>query len=265
MLRYSFAAIALAACALAAPDASAAKGWHVVQTQSGGPQSRTVHLFYADHKLRMESDGDDNAMVIHLPTGNLTIIDGARKIFTQASLQDLMAVREKMKAQMKARIASMPKEMQARFEQMMKEQEEAEKKPLKLDATGKKDKVSGHACKYYAWKGPDGSGEACLAEKLPVDTKPFQKDALALIAAMKKAGAGTSAAANLAELQLAEHGFPVKTTRKIELGPQSIEVVTTLDKMEAKDVSAAKLKAPKGFKEVTFEAFNQMQMGPAAK
>lgn len=265
MLRYSIAALVAVGGLFGAAPASAAQGWHVVQTQSGGPTSRTVHLYYADHHLRMESDGDPNAMIIHLPTGNLTIIDGDKKIYTQASLQDLMAMRDKMKASMKERMKSMPEEMRKNIEKMIEEQEAAQNKPLKLEATGKKDKVGGYACTYYTWEGPDGTGQACIADKLPVSTKAFQKDAKALIAAMKKAGAGSSAAASLVELQLADKGFPVKSSRSISMGPQKIEIVSTLDKIEKKDVPASKLKAPKDFKKTSFEAFNQMQTSPTMR
>lgn len=262
MLRYTLAAAVTAGLLLPAPSAMAAKGWHAVQSQSSNKNARTAHLYYADHNLMMRSDGDPNRMVINLPTGLMTMIDESRKVYTQATLQELMAMRNQMKEQMKARMAQMPAELRANIEKMMKEQEEAEKKPLKIKSTGKKDKVAGHACGYYTWTGPEGEGKSCIAKKLPVSTKAFQADAIKLVKAMKKAGAGSAAATNLVELQLAEHGFPLKTVRTLKMGPQSMETTVTLQKIEAADVPAADMAPPKGFKKATFQDFMQIQAAP---
>lgn len=263
MLRYSFAAVITAGLVLPASSAMAAKGWHAVQTQASNQNSRTAHLYYADHNLMMKSDGDPNRMIINLPTGQMTMIDETRKVYTQATLKELMAMRDKMKEQMKSRLAQMPAEMRANIEKVIKEQEEAEKKPLKIKATGKKDTVAGFACSNFTWTGPEGTGESCIATKLPVSTKAFQADAIKLVEVMKKSGAGSAAATNLVELQLAEHGFPLKTVRSISMGPTQLETTVTLQKIEAADVPADQLAPPKDFKKTSFEDFMQMQAGPA--
>ncbi len=262
MLRYSIAALTCLGLALPASSALAAKGWHAVQSQSSGNRNRTAHMYYANHSLVMQSDGDPNSMIIDLPTGLMTMIDSQRKIYTQATLKELMVAREKMKAKMMSQVASMPAEMQENMKMMIKEQEAADKRPLKIKSTGKKDKVSGHACTYYSWIGPQGTGEACIAKKLPVSTRGFQSDAKKLVRAMKKSGAGSAAATNLVELQLAEYGFPLKTVRTIKMGAQEMKTTVIVDKIEAMDVPADKLAAPKTFKKITFEAFMQLQTSP---
>lgn len=262
MLRYSIAALMCAGLALPATSALAAKGWHAVQSQTSGQNNRTAHMYYANHQLVMQSEGDPNSMVIDLPTGLMTMIDTKRKVYTQATLKELMALRAKMKAQMQTRLASMPAEMRGNIEKMMKEQEAAEKRPLKIKSTGKKDKISGHSCTYYEWTGPEGTGTACIAKKLPVSTRGFQTDAKKLVGAMKKSGAGSAAATNLVELQLAEYGFPLKTVRTMKMGPQEMQTTVIVKKIEAMDVPADKLAAPKGFKKTTFEAFMQLQASP---
>ena len=49
------------------------------------------------------------------------------------------------------------------------------------------------------------------------------------------------------------------------MGPQKIELVTTLETIKGENVPAGKMNAPKGFKKTSFEDFNQMQAGMAKR
>ena len=258
MLKYLMPAFLAAPLALAAAPANAANGWHAVQEHASEARTTKADLYYAHHRLRVETEGESTVMIIDLPSGDLTLVDGAKKMFAKASLQELVDMREKMKEQMKARMAQMPEELRKNVEKMLAEQEAAQKRPLQIKKTKKKEKVAGYGCDYYDWTGPEGSGQSCISAKLPVDLAPFQKDAKRLAAALAKTGAGSSAATNVELLQMAKYGFPLKTVKERKMGPQTFKSTATLVKIEKATLAKGKFEAPKGFSKKTFQEFMQL-------
>ncbi|MCA9551144.1 MAG: DUF4412 domain-containing protein [Myxococcales bacterium] len=262
MLRILLAAVVALPLAAGASPALAKNGWHAKQSHASQSRSSTADIYYAHHRLRVETEGEETVMIIDLPTGDLTLVNNAKKLAAQASLQDLVKMREDMKAQMKAAMANMPEERRKMAEKLLKEQEEANKKPLEVKKTDKTDKVAGIACTYVAWTGAEGSGESCLADKMAVDMSAFRADAKTLAKRLSETGAGSSAATSVELLQLADHGFPVKSVRRISMGPASFETTATLVSMEAMDLAKDKFEAPADYKKTTLQEFMQSTSGP---
>lgn len=233
----------------------AANGWHAVQELGAEARLTKADLYYAHHRLRVETKGEPTVMIIDLPSGDLTLFNPTSKIYAQATLRDLVKMRDAMKQQMEARMASMPAEMKKRLEQMLKQQEEARKQPMKVKKVGKKGKVSGYACEYYDWTGPEGTGQACIATKLPVDLKPFQRDARKLTKALAETGAGSSAATNVELLQMAQYGLALETKKELSLGGRSVKSTSTLVKIEKATLPKTKFEAPKGLSKTSLEDF----------
>jgi hypothetical protein len=256
------ALVALPLAAQATP-AQAKNGWHAKQTHSGGARTATADIYYAHHRLRVETDGEDTVMIIDLPTGDLTLINTPKKLVAQASLQELVKMREDMKAQMKAAMANMPEERRKMAEQLLKEQEDANKRPLEVKKSERTDTVAGMKCTYFTWTGAEGSGESCLADKLAVDMSGFRADARALAKRLAETGAGTSAATSVELLQLADHGFPLKSLRRMSMGPAKFETNSSLESIEAVELPKAKFEGPADFKKTTFQEFMQAT-APAA-
>lgn len=227
-------------------------GWHAVQkhTQPGKETSQTSDMYYDDHRLRIDSP--DTSMVINLQTGALTVIDAERKQYAEITLEELLGLRDKTIAQMRSQLDALPPEIKAQIEKQIEAQEKASKEDLKLTKTGKSETVAGHGCDVYTWSTAEGDGEACIAKKLPVDMKDFQKDALALRSRLQAKGSGTQAA-SLAILQLASHGFPVRTRQSMQMGQQKVVSETELVKIQSMKVPADKLKAPAGYQKRDFE------------
>ena len=258
MLRIALAALVALPLAVSATSAMAKDGWHAKQSHASQSRSTTADIYYGHHRLRVETEGEDTVMIIDLTTGDLTLLNTGKKVVAQASLQELVKMRDQMKEQMKAAMASMPEDRRQMAEKLIKEQEEANKRPLKVTKGDKTDKVAGIACTYFSWTGAEGSGESCLANKLSVDMSGFRKDAKALAKRLEETGAGTSAATSVELLQLADHGFPVKSVRRMSMGPASFETTATLVSIEASDLPKSKFEGPADYKKTTFQDFMQL-------
>jgi hypothetical protein len=243
-------ALPLTALALAAA-ADASAGWHARQTNAteGQPAKQTSDLYYEDHKLRV--DTPEQAMIIDLATGGMTVIDPKQKIYAEVTLDELLRMRDEALVQMKQQLSRMPPQIRAQVEKQLETMEKAAKADLKLTRTGKKRTLHGFACEDFAWSGPDGDGEACIAARLPIDVGPFRKDVDVLRAKMAEKGAGTGAAA-LALLQLARDGFPVWSKQTMTIGPTQLVSITELVSIEKATVPAEKLRAPAGFTKKPF-------------
>ena len=227
-------------------------GWYAKQrhTATNG-NSRETELYYDSHHIRIDASGDPS-VIIKLPTGAFTMLDHDRKVYARATLEELLALRKEMKTKMAKQIESMPPEIQERFATMLKKQEEQEKAGVTVKKTGRRSKVLGVGCVVYTWTGPDGDNEACLAKKTPVDTGSFRKDAIALGEKLKNLGTGPGAA-SVELLQLAEHGFPMKMTKLVSLGPKKLETTTEVVELKPLAVNRKRFDAPAGYRQMTLE------------
>ncbi len=257
--------IALGALCLCLSPAVAQAGWSVTQEHTSKSGSRVTELSYDHHMLRVDAPKSrDPSIVIDLKTGDFTMIDHEQKRYAKASLQELMAMRDQIKEQMKEQMKKMPPQMQAQIQKMIDEQEAAAKKDLVVVNTKKTDKVMGHSCTYYTWKAPDGAGKACITSKAKIDTKQFRKDAIALGEKLKKEGAGPGAT-SVELLQLAKHGFPLKTIRTMEMGPQKVETTATVTKMSTKKHPKTLFAAPVKYKKIPFRQMAEAPLSGAKK
>ncbi len=263
--------MSLKALTLAIPllllSAPAHAGWVAKQKMSapfGPPQEAT--LYFEGEHLRMEPPGP-RAVVINLKTGRFMFIDKTQKQYTEAHVDDLLKLRDdelqKAKAAAEQKIQSLPPERQAQARQMLKAMEDATK-PLtgvKIQSTGKKDKVGKYACKILNWESPRGSTEACVASKLPIDLGPFKKVA----AKMGKKLAGlTGGGGEL--LLVADRGFPVRVKNTFRMGPRTMEITTETTDIKRQKVQKSLFAKPASFKKIPLEMMLRSQApGPGPK
>ncbi len=257
-MRISAFAVAGVLTLAAAP---ALAGWSAKQTHTMGDKGgkQVSEMSYGHHKLRVDNP-DKTTIVIDLLSGDFTMIDHDKKTYASVTLDELVKMQNEMIAQMKAQLPNMPPNVRETIEKQLEKQEKARTADLSVKKTGKKDKVAGNACEVYTWDGPEGDVEACMAKKTAVDVTSFRDDAKKLAAKLKKAGVGAGAA-SMVLLQVADHGFPLRTKRTMKLGPQSIESTTEVQSMKKDDAPKANFDAPKGYKEM---GFKEMMMQGAA-
>lgn len=245
---------ALVALMLALTASPALAGWYAKQrhTATNG-NSRETELYYAAHHIRIDASGDPS-VIIHLPTGAFTMLDHDRKVFAQATLEELLALRQKMQAKVTEQLEGMPKDVQARAKTILEEQKRQAKTGAPVKKTSRRFRVLGVGCVVYTWKGPDGDNEACLAKKTPVDTGGFRRDAIALGERLKDLGTAPGAA-SVELLQLAEHGFPMKMTKTVSLGARKLETTTEVVELKALDVNEneKRFTAPADYRQMSLE------------
>jgi hypothetical protein len=241
--------------------APASAGWYAKQSTSNGKTSQDSEMYFQDHKLRVDNT-DGTSVIIELPTGGFSFIDHNKKVVATATIDELVKMKDDMKAQMRAQLAKAPPEVRAKIEKQMDEQEAAMKADLKLVKTKKTEKVAGASCEVVTWTAPDGDGEACLAAKPGADIAEFKKDSIALGKKLSEKGAGKGAT-SMPLLQLAEAGFPMRTKRTLSMGPQKIDTITEIKEIKDQKVDPAKFTPPADYTKKTFQELMQMAMQPS--
>jgi hypothetical protein len=253
-------AATVAALCLAAHPAHA--GWTAVQHHfdPAGKELGTSRMTYGHHKLRIDSQG--RTMVIDLRTGSMSIIDPSSKSYSTITVQQMVAMRERMRSQLEQQMDQLPPEMRAELQKQLDVQEAAVKTSLKAKKTGRTDTVHGVKCTVYTWNRPEGPGEACIASQLAADVGQFREDLVAFSQKMAQLSAG-GVTESMAFLQLGEYGFPVRTKQRVDLGPKSMELVATFSDIENRSVAPSFFDPPAGFTERSAEEIMRAMTGGA--
>ncbi|MBK8012593.1 MAG: DUF4412 domain-containing protein [Deltaproteobacteria bacterium] len=260
--------VSLATLALVPMEGSLAlaRGWHAVQSHqtTGSKTTQKSELYYARDKLRINADNDKTSVVVDIDSGKFTFLDHPRKRYASITFEELVALRDRTIAEMKAQLPKMPPAIRQSIEERLKalEDPKAQAAP-KLKPLGKKTRIGKFDCERYAWDSADGSGEACISKKPGVDITEFVKASGKLSKRLAKLGAG-SAAGDMAILQLAEYGLPVETRRKLSFAGSEVETTTTITSLETAEVPDSQFAAPKDYGAETFEDLMRSQSQPTA-
>ncbi|MGF1508489.1 MAG: DUF4412 domain-containing protein [Myxococcota bacterium] len=245
--------------AAASARADDTQGWTALQHHYDpqGKEVGTSQLTYGAHTLRIDSQG--RTMVIELTTGTMSIFDDESRSFTRITVEEMIAIRDRMKAELEKQMESLPAEMKAELQAQLETQEEAARAPLKATRTSETDTVHGLSCRIYTWRRPEGPGQACIAVDVPADVDAFRRDLVTLSERMAKVAA-SGAADSMAFLQLGEYGFPLRTKQQVELGNESVEVVTTFSDIESKAVDITFFAPPADYTQRSAEDMMQSML-----
>ncbi|MCB9655681.1 MAG: hypothetical protein H6729_16275 [Deltaproteobacteria bacterium] len=243
-----------------------ARGWHAVQSHqtTGSKTTQKSELYYARDKLRINTDDNKTSVVVDIDSGKFTFLDHTQKRYASITFEELVALRDRTIAEMKAQLPKMPPAIRQSIEERLKalEDPKAQATP-KLKPLGKRDRIGKFNCERFTWDTTDGSGEACIAKKPGIDITEFVKASTKLSKRLASLGAN-SAAGDMAILQLAEYGLPVETRRKMSFGGSEIETTTTITSLENAEVPETQFAAPKGYGAESFEDLMRSQSQPTS-
>lgn len=242
--------LAAAALSILALPSSAHAGFTAKQTSrsTGAGQTRTqsATMTFDKDVLRIDQDGD-TTVIVEFGTGKFTFLSHPKKQHASITVEEMLAMRDKGIAQMKAQLASLPPEVRKQAEDRIKQLESpapAASRP-NPKATGAKDKVNGYECAVYKWSSPEGENEACLATKVGADIKAFGTATVRLSDRLDKLGGPVP---GMAMLQLAKTGFPVRLKRSTTMaGGPTIETVEEFSELTEKKIDPAQFAIPAGY------------------
>lgn len=243
----------------AAPPAS----WTATQTHfdPSGNEVMRSRWDYAGHHVRIEGQG--RAMVIDLKSGAFTVMMHDARRWARVSLDELIQMRDRMKADLTERMKELPPAMRSQLQAQLEAQVEAARKPLAPRATGVREEIDGLSCEVFRWSRPEGDGSACIATEVGVDVSGFRSDIVALNEKLTALSAG-GAADSMVVLQLGDRGFPLRTRQTIQLGASTQEIESRFSNIAASKLTAADFAPPDAYRRVPLEELMAASVAPEA-
>lgn len=245
-------------CVLAIACASAVYAEDVTITSRvthNGTTSTATSYIATDHARFSQPDGDD--IIVDLRSGDMTMIDNAKKqysVMTQKDMDDMMAaVKEQMNSpEMKAaqeQMKNLPPEQRKRIEAMMGGAMQAHAEKLGTSRT-----IAGVRCED--WKltiGQFSTSEQCVTNdiKLPPQAwdryKKFQEMSRSMMGAM---GPMAKNAAAMREELAKMKGFPLASKTTTSVMGRSSESSSEVTSIKYGPVPSTAWNVPAGYKQV---------------
>lgn len=239
--------------------APAHAGWYARQVDKtpGQVKADAAEIYYEGGKIRIDQ-GKNTSVIYDLSNGAISILNHLDKSYMSHTVEDLAKMRDAMVKQLRAQLDQMEPKMRAQIEPRLKEMESGGADDVKPVSSGKKAKVGKFNCEIYTWKTKGGEGEVCLANDVGVNLSEFATHAQKLSSKLKELRlGGGQPGANMAMLEMAKTGFPVRTRSKIELSPGNVvETIAEVDEIRSEKVPPAKFDVPADYKK------QQMPQGP---
>jgi hypothetical protein len=230
------------------------QGMYWEATRSGGmmgDKTETDKMYYMPGMFKMETGGDEGAVIIRLDKEVMYNLDVKNKTYSEMTFAELEKMSKKASAKMDEAMSRMQKQMEGMSEEQRKMVEQMMKgkmpgkgaKPAKVDVvkTGETRTISGYPCAKYVVK--EGGGEIVTLwvtkevkgfESMRKDMEEFEKR----MAAMDPRGAEGMEAA-----MKAIDGFPIQT----EMPGGMDEVVTKIERRSTREDA---FEVPAGYKKV---------------
>jgi hypothetical protein len=246
-MRTQLRAAATAATIALFAAAGAAQGltWEM-NTSMGGNEGTLTKFWYMPKKYRIVPDAG-TASILRLDTERMVFVDYGKKTYyemTFADMEKLMAgVSEQMKA-MQKQLEALPEEQRKMAEQMMGGHGAAAPEPkFAAKSTGERKTISGFSCTKYVltrdgeedavvWATKDVKIPEAMWKQMGKDMEVFAKKIAAMTPGEK------SSIVERARTLI--DGFPIRTER-------GEDYVTTVTKIEQKNVPASEFEVPAGF------------------
>lgn len=211
---------------------------------------------YGHHRLRIDPRNGPT-IVLNMQDGQMWLIENTKKRFATATLEELAALRKRLRASFAQQLENAPPDIRRQLERQMEQVQQMSQSRLRPQFHGQ-DKVGKFACTNVSWRQGLRTGSACLgSETLPIRTQEFEADCAQLVKLLQESGAGT-AATSLVFLQLGAHGLPLRFSQTLPLGASEQKQVSRLEAVVASKQGLAFFRPPKSYQQVPFETL----MGP---
>jgi hypothetical protein len=220
-------------------------GWTATQLSAAGQGSGSeAKLFYDGGRLRI--DAGSKTYVLEFKSDQFLFIDHGTKRYASASLDEVIALQNKILEDMKKSVAALPAPQRQIAEAQIAKLEKGAKARVSPDVkkTGKTETVNGFSCELVTWTDDFGQNEACIAAKTPVDVSVFLKESAALSKRLAEKGASN---ATPTQALFSLPGFPVRTRRTETLGPSQMISTTEIKDLKSFKAKADTFAAPKTY------------------
>lgn len=225
-------------------------GWTAEQRQSVDGRTQQAQVTYGHHRLKIENG--DQTMFIDLRSGDMTFVHVSSQRYATVTLEELVRMQNQALAQMESQLDALPPALQADVRAQLDAQRKAAGEPLKVQKSERTRTVEGRRCRVHTWRTVDGDGQACIAEKDPIDLGSYRDDARKLKARLLQTQAGGTRS-NMVFLELATYGFPLETEQTLKMGPRSISTTVAFTDLKSVEVSEAAMSPPTSYTKVSFK------------
>ena len=221
---------------------------------TGGPHAGTHEEMQYWTGNRMITDSPETRIIVDLDAQTLTVIDKrARTYFTQTAAE-MRQQSDAMQAELQKRMEQLPPQAREMMEKMHGGQAHGGA-PLRVNATGKSEKIAGYQAAEYAIEGGPMNSTVWASEALQPPGGAKAGEALAKM--MSASGPGARMGEALTQIK----GIPLRMVMTSGMGPQAFtrtsEVVEVTEKAPPADV----LTVPEGFKQAAPPSFDAVR-GP---
>jgi hypothetical protein len=233
-------------------------------TRDGGAPQTSASYISSKH-LRI-SQGDGKEMILNLETGDMTVLDGAKKTYYVMTRQDIEAMSAKMQEQMNSpemkkaqeQMNNLPPEQRAKMEAMM-----GGMFAVTVEKSGTSRKIAGYDCDNWTIAiGQFSKSEECLTTQLKYPAaawdayKGFADMMKTMMAAM---GPMASGAVKMQEQFKKLKGFPLaNTTTTNVMGHKSV-VATEVTSVKYGPIPASAFEIPAGYTKVDNPMLKSME------
>jgi hypothetical protein len=223
--------------------------------RDGGPPQTSASYIASDH-VRI-SQGDGKEMILDLKSGDMTMLDSAKKTYSVMTRQEIEAMNAKLKEQMNSpemkkaqkQMDNLPPEQKAKIEAMM-----GGMFAVTVEKSGTSRKIAGYNCDNWTVAiGKFSKSDECLTTELkyPVSAwdayKGFADTMKTMMAAM---GPMAKGAMKMQEQFKKMKGFPLANTTTVDVMGHKSVTATEVTSVKYGPIPASAFEIPAGYTKV---------------
>jgi len=215
-------------------------------TRDAAPPQTSASYISSDHVRMAQDDGKE--LILDLKSGDMTMLDTAKKTYYVITRQDMDAMSAKVQEQM-AQLKDLPPEQQARMEAMM-----GGMFAITVEKSGTSRKIAGLDCENWRITiGQFSKSEQCVTTQLkyPVAAwdayKGFADSMKAMMAAM---GPMAKGAAKMQEQFKKMKGLPLANTTTTDIMGHKTVITTEVTAVKYGPIPASAFAIPAGYTKV---------------